>query len=353
MFLRFSCAFICVKSLMKKTSTSLLLSLFIVQSYAQLTLKSGTQPKLHTYNAIFQETEKLQDYKLTADASAGFTWDLSNFSGTNSFTFEYIEPSKTQFPSDFLKSSVAIGGSGSSSHQYFLNSDTALLRTGHVISTFSDTNVKYYAVPYDKPLAQYKYPMTYNDSFKSTTTYSYERVIFSTETVYGIINRTVTADGYGKIKLPSGKEIDVLRLLIRSESGDSTVGGTRHISLSFTYEFWSENYTMPIVTAYRDHDTINYVQWLDLENSKLLGDLRPPLIPKAEVYPNPSVGNLQVQLPRTAALITVRDMLGRKVHETTASPTLNLNNLNPGTYVLDISDKSGNVVARNKVSLIL
>ena len=85
---------------MKKHFTSLLLSLCIFQSYAQITLTAGVQPKLHTYNSIFQETENLQDYKLTADASNGYTWDLSNFSENNSFTFEYIEPAKTQFPNE-------------------------------------------------------------------------------------------------------------------------------------------------------------------------------------------------------------------------------------------------------------
>lgn len=353
LLLRFFDAFICSKSLMKKHFTSLLLSLCIFQSYAQITLTAGVQPKVHTYNAIFQETENLQDYKLTADASNGYSWDLSNFSKNNSFTFEYIEPAKTQFPNEFSKSSVAVGGTGSSTHQYFLNSDTAFLRTGHVTSIFSDTNVNYYAVPYDKPLAQYKYPMTYNDSFKSTTTYSYKRVIFAEETVYGIINRSVTADGYGKVKLPSGKELDVLRLLVRSESGDSTRGNTRRVSISYTYEFWSKDYTMPIVTAYRDHDTINYIQWLDLENSKFLSDNRPQIIPETEVFPNPSAGQIQIQLPKSASLITVRDMLGRTVFETTATPTLHLNNLHKGTYVLDIRDSNGNIVARNKLSLIL
>ena len=66
------------------------------------------------------------------------------------------------------------------------------------------------------------------------------------------------------------------------------------------------------------------------------------------VYPNPTDGTLTIDLP-DAEKLEVLDSTGRLLLHSDASHTLDLRDLEAGTYLLRITTRQGNVVSRKVV----
>jgi hypothetical protein len=110
-------------------------------------------------------------------------------------------------------------------------------------------------------------------------------------------------------------------------------------------------------TFYFDVDTINvfggvgdiYVARLGHETSGL-NVLKDGLMDDLCIYPNPTTGRIMVTGASAEATICITDMLGREVYVGQLnSSEVNLDYLLPGSYVLQMTDNTGNRIVRNIV----
>jgi len=331
-------------------------------TFSQTTLIKQCQPKLGVSNSLHQVTQNVDNVKLDADAKTGYTWDLSAYTPTaNTMFYSFSATSDTKFGSSFEKAPIAGSTYNSFAYTYFETADTALFCHGYIEVSLSDNNINEAAVVYEKPLEMLHFPFEYAETRTSSTSYQFQRQLkFEVGTfvsdVYGALTRTVTADGFGVIKLFDGKEIEVLRLLIIEERRDSVVksGNSAIVNTTNTYyEFWSPNYASPVVSAKINNGIITSFTWLDAANSTFLSNASAKL-PVLTVFPNPSNGQINLAHLSNDYIITVTDMCGKLVFngQSSLNNSIDLTFLKNGFYYLNIINRKGEIIANTKLTIL-
>lgn len=347
---------------MKKLFTILFLSSFIV-SNAQIT--SADMPVVGT-SVNYKNINKNGFNTYPTTVGVGVTWDNSMVvEKIDSVILDYILPSTTPETDTFPTSTLAESMSGTAGHFFYSQDAGAFYRDG-----FFDPSQNL-SIPYNDKLKLYTLPFQFGTTFSDT--YSCTNGTFD---VYPakIDDGTYTSDvdGNGILKVPTGYFNNVFRIYyeenftIKADIGLGSYYGMVNIS-EFGYEFWKSGHVKPLLTYYSTTTTdliggsgatvsvgVRYdkhapvdginvsVNTLNQENMIHLGTV------SSGVFYINSIGSLQ------NSNLDVYDMLGKKVFTTHIGDNINkyvinLENLNSGLYILNISGK--NISYSHKLAL--
>ncbi|HVA98265.1 MAG TPA: hypothetical protein VNG53_05165, partial [Bacteroidia bacterium] len=201
---------------MKTTLRNLFLSATLLSALA-----SAAQPTLTEANTspiigdIF--SNNATNYIAPGSSGANQTWDLSSMTTTSTTTTNAVTPSSTTYGSSFPSSTIAFSSTGAV--LYWKVSSTAEQTYGIA----QGSTVISYSNPEDYLRFPFTYSNTYTDTWAATFTSGGYPYLRSGST-------TVTADGYGTLKLPSGTYSNVLRVHFLENYQDSTnIGGSPYI----------------------------------------------------------------------------------------------------------------------------
>lgn len=192
--------------------------------------------------------------------------------------------------------------------QFLSLNDTGFLAYGTVIDSAGYNQVASKNTP---PILSYKFPMTYNTSWKSTTTIT-NAGGFVTKATY-----TNRVDGYGTLKTPAGT-FSCLRL---SQRIDGETGGPFPVvTTSFTYYFLGKDTPYGIAAITADANNLPYiVNYVDV---KLVAAVEqhenavPQSFELAQNYPNPfnAITTIEFYLPQSNhVMLKVFNLTGEEV----------------------------------------
>lgn len=309
------------------------------------------QPTITHANNNFLAGYSSTAYYVTAvpqgASGANVTWDFSGIGTSAGVTGTYAACSSSNNCSTFPGSNVVVQSSGSATKSYFIVDNTRYALNG--TANASGTNIIF-----TNPEDMQRYPFTYNNTYTDNFAASY---VSGGATINRSGSITVTADGYGTLKLPNGTFNNVLRIK-RLETYADSWGGTGMNYTVETYAWYSpvmrellltrieasmNGSPVPVVMAYTSQTPSAVTSMVIAAGSTLL-------------YPNPARDLVQVQFEatrQTTASIMLMDITGRQVLETQTLRTISGRNeaklstgqLSPGMYLMQL-EADGQVVTK-------
>jgi hypothetical protein len=90
------------------------------------------------------------------------------------------------------------------------------------------------------------------------------------------------------------------------------------------------------------------LNWIEFKNNAILGE-QATAENDIKVFPNPTNGTLNIDAPARWKKLEVRNMVGIKYHEGNVAPSLDMQPLPPGTYILKFDDTKGGSVFRKVI----
>lgn len=255
---------------------------------------------------------------------ANKTWDYSNLqrisSSPDSIITSFVAASSTPYYSDFPSSTLATqAASGTYSYESWNSSTSTATLVGMVAQSSGFTLVE----TYNKPMLLASYPI--NSTYKVTSDFSATYVAGGV-TIYRNGTVSISADGYGTVKLPRHTYSNALRLHQLSVSTDSSSFGgsvTAIKEVGDGYAFLVPGIKAPILTVSHNEQYYNgsdqggakTVLYYDRAKTEIAstGNL---IKSSLQIYPNPmhDVCTLAVQSDENLpADIYVTNMLGQVV----------------------------------------
>jgi len=291
---------------MKPLYLAAMLSVAIASpSMAQIQLEDNHFPVIGSGFEMQFSDPNPKDFGL-ADSDAN-AWDLRTLKLSVITNHQgYVAASKTKYSSEFGQATLAAGsaaGATNGIYQYYASTQKQLEYHGYVSSVFSLDTTYTYPIVFDKPISTLKFPLTYKDTFHTSSTYSsITKRIFGeegeTDSVFGKISRIVQADAYGTLLMPDQSVHQVLRLHIQESKYDSVVSDTGHRISAYDnswYEFHSLEYALPVVTVYMNNDQVSSIALLDRSKSTKIVGINPYLLSDTRLYPNPASNVLLIE----------------------------------------------------------
>ena len=299
-------------------------------------------------------------------AGANQTW---NFSGLNltgeSYRHRYMNAAATPFSSSFPGANIGIEITGNNvtdtmymyqnkTNNFVTYDGNAVNDSGNLI-IFKNTD----------PQTIFNFPVSYlwsdNDSVNGNMTIAMGGVSFQ---IFRYGSSEVIADGYGTLQLPGGNYTNCLRLKYRQLLTDSSVISgfplpptiTRDNKTMYTWiqilnGIAVERLTMTYDTITDDNGT-SFETYCQLNRTATTGIFQPAAEDQRFLlYPNPAneTVNLKIQEPTNEEIhVQISDISGKVVFRQTIamnrqeySPQLNLENLQPGIYMVTIESRAG------------
>ncbi|MBL1280677.1 MAG: T9SS type A sorting domain-containing protein [Fluviicola sp.] len=210
-----------------------------------------------------------------------------------------------------------------------------------------------------------RFPANMNDSYTTTSIQSV--TILGSDVgapVDSIINKTYTTkivsiDAWGNMTTPYGS-FDVLRVNETVNAIDSTwtyFFGIESLfdngdTTTYNYVFWSDDPTTGFPVAEFEHDnagTVFGVTWLTAEPTLLLSEND---VDDAKVYPNPTDGDLTIELNNNAItkveLYSISGVLVQSEQLTATKTTIDVSKLEKGVYFYKLLDNQNEVVVNKQ-----
>lgn len=341
---------------MKKNLLLIASLLISAGSFAQFT--ESNAPAIGDGLTLFVIDSMAPNYDSTV--GEGVTWDYSTYGGYNGETRLLSVYDATQTPNsgEYPSSTIAMdlegmlmsymtNDAGGRVSQGFIFSEPNL---GEVISTFEND-----------PEQLYTYPFAFGSTITDDVAGS-----FNVDSPLGPIDSELTGtseasvDGKGTLVLAESSYTDVLRYKI-SESMDVTVpvmGALQITRVQYEYYDHSES-NLPIFI----HATLLVQQpggeepmmesfvVLSLEEPDFgaTSSIAVNALASTNVYPNPAVNELNIQLPTDIdnANVIITDALGRQVDSfvlNNSISTIDVAHLNQGTYFVNITSANNSIV---------
>lgn len=197
-----------------------------------------------------------------------------------------------------------------------------------------------------------KFPISYGSTSSDPLSGNFTGFSF-TGTCNG--NVTTTADGLGTLNLPGGitltnvlrvKSVQSINLVVGFlplATAKQTIYNFYHSSQKFPV--LSVNYTSialtaqsPTVTGFVNGSKNYFTVPVGLNEAALSGS-------EVQIYPNPASRVISVFAANEAGVVNVRivDMTGREQLTTTIEKEVNITNLSPGMYVMELTTRNGTV----------
>ncbi|MES2764179.1 MAG: T9SS type A sorting domain-containing protein [Bacteroidota bacterium] len=224
-------------------------------------------------------------------------------------------------------------------HSYYLTDPTSI----QFVGDWAKNNIwevwKYHMTNTE---TYFKFPFALNDSFQDT--YYGSAIDLSgsgTHKFYG--TRTVTADGYGTLILPTGTYTNCLRIKSERLVTDSSavMGVNTFIHMYYT---WFQLSTNGPILQLRSDTNYYEIQAKYYYNNNTVGIKEQPQISRCLVFPNPSTGKFNIDTKsENEKSLQVYDLNGRMVFQQNifAKATIDLSILSEGVYTLTIKSRSG------------
>lgn len=348
---------------MKTLYLSVALSVSASLSMAQIVLKDNHTPVFNGSYQLQTPSSTSTDFDFEMSDAEDVTWDMRN-TGMKKLDNDiiYDSPVGTKYGSLFTEatlagSTTAAADEGIYDYYSFNNQQLNQLGFTHWLQSFPTI----YTAPFkfDKPLTKLKFPMTFKDSFYSETTY--KGAIYAvfgedndTDSLIGWMDRKTVVDGYGTLVMPDNTVHKVLRLYIEVSRYDSIFSDTSHRITAYTskyYEFHSEEYAEPMVTAYLHNGVVASVQAIDPANStKVLGLGLSSASPYVAVYPNPSSQSIRLDC-KEASSVDIYNANAQRVLSIriTNGQTVDVSTLPRGLYSLLIKDLDDAPIAQARL----
>lgn len=260
-------------------------------------------------------------------------WDFSNLEEVKDFEGYVRSSYEVDVENVFPESNVALNEFGNKF--YFKLNEESLEQYG---MTSSSGTV---SIEYDRPYVKMKYPFAYGNSFSGTYggTYKSSSLEVSLDGSY-----EVEADGYGKLILPNGVEVDNTLRVVTKRSYTRNFTNPNEIEIT-TYRWYNETERFPLLVLTTIKSTTNgksstshqaafresvatSVETIDAE----LFDVK--------IYPNPFQDQFAInyKVEKNAdILIELFDNTGKKIE------TLVENKLQEGNYTYRYNSKENNL----------
>lgn len=164
-------------------------------------------------------TYKLIAYTTPGGTGANQTWDLSQVTSSSTDTTKFVTASSTSNGSSYSLANIC-GASLNSAYSYYNVNSAAWQNYG----TVAPSGI---VMVYSDPEDLLQFPFTYNNTFSDNWAGTF---ISSGYKFYRTGKTTVTADGYGTLKLPNGTYKNVLRIHLVQAYKDSAFIGYKYIA---------------------------------------------------------------------------------------------------------------------------
>lgn len=339
---------------MKKTlllATTLISSLSFAQS-----LDQSNEPTIGEMTDFFLCDSNATNYDNVTGSSA--VWDYADILGVSGVQklASVIDPSTSTFASNFPSSEKAIAIE-SSVTTFYTSTTTERSSQGFVFSepTFGDVKV-IFNIDEEKT---HTYPMGlgayFTDDFDGELNFTFQTVPQTTS-----CNGSVYAwvDGTGTLELPGATYNDVVRYKMIDSAyatvvllGDIEVIRTQYeyydfavsnlpIFIHANIKLQSVGATTPLTDQTLVLSKDEPINWLGLENQESTS---------FAVYPNPTNGEFKIKGIKGTASVQIFDQAGRSlktINDVDNSTSIDLSNLNAGTYFASITSGTTTSVQR-------
>lgn len=319
---------------------------------AQITIEAKDMvKKYHEYHLAYQD-----DSTFTFDATQGgkdATWDLSGLVSDGSpDTMIFDLPTTSEFKDSFPQSNLLL--TQDSGFFSFIKVDQSGLEWQGIVFGEGDSAE---IVHFTDPMKRLAVPMTEGSKH-------YDRGSFSFEFEFGfppftikvtsteILTRSYEVDGYGSLKMPNDSSYDVLRLKVteidttinKGPSGDPEI----EVYHSYYYEFWAKEYGIALARIEvdsADHSKAGFVEFLDLERTKVGIASKVQAEKNFVVFPNPATHQINIVHNGKVGSVSLFDVSGKEVlTQTGAVNMMNTSALKPGVYSLRALSHEGQLL---------
>lgn len=318
---------------------------------AQPTLTSTTTlPTTGLTNTLYRASSATP-----GPAGANQTWDFTSVTSSASLSSSYEACPGTNQYCDTFPGANLTGLEVITSNTLFYNaSSSALSIVGARGPGFAGgTAVNNY---FSNPEDILRFPLSYNTTFTDTSRVTY--------TAFGFPARrtgytTVTADGWGTLKVPGGTTysnvLRVKRTATYYDTANTPIAPTTAIINITLHQWYSPAYKEFLMliaqVSVPSQPTGTTVAWTDPIVAAGIDEAGRALAFSA--VPNPAHDRIAVRWAAgTQATLTLQDMMGRTVAQTKGhgEMTMDVANLPRGMYLLRVTD-AGGATATQKISL--
>ena len=313
---------------MKKNIAFICCSLIAINAFSQITItQSTTAPSVgdsYDFNTIQNGSF---DY---SPSGMNQTWDFSNAIELTTSTFNYVNLDNSSNGNSYPAANVVETASGA--ENYYAVSSTGSTIVGQYQGGLVD-------ITYTDEREFIRYPLTYGDVYNSTFVGKVKNILAGIElTRSGTVS--ISADGYGTLKLPGGVIItDALRISNIATYSDNYMGVEVSSGVDSIITWYSggiKNYIANFSVAY-SNGTKALAQGIYREG--LTSNSVPNRIhtPTITLYPNPAQNLLTISCVQNGIAAAVYDILGKKEAQMTlkkGNNVLDISRLNTGAYVI-------------------
>jgi len=313
---------------------------------AQLTLTKANNAPIVGYmkaNTSYDSTVAIPK-TIGTNKNWNFT-SLAILSGTSSST--YVNSSTTPSVGLFPAANIA-QDDGSGYYEYFNSQTSTLDDLGSADVTNGTSTI--FSNPAKWMVWPFGYGTSSNDAFAATASFD------PTTTVNYTGNMVVTGTGAGTVILPNGNKYTNCLQITRTY----TIVGTGAFTGTFTlrdYEYWASTYRSPLInvsyqttkdingTTKDFNITVNSLADVGLEEQEIL-------LHNVKVFPNPAKDIINVELEENviADKIELYDIKGKLVLAQELNNKINISDLDPGIYLLNV--RSNDAYFRKRISVI-
>ncbi|HBG71512.1 MAG: hypothetical protein A2W93_05860 [Bacteroidetes bacterium GWF2_43_63] len=333
--------------------------LISLQSFSQITLSESDFPSTgNTYVVSILNDLGTYDFVSTG---ANYSWDFSQMVPQSQDTIEFISASNTSLPLTYI---AAFNNSFTdpehdadvANYQDY-ESPMPTVTIENFYAFYKIQSDAYIQVGAGLTINSAPLPVLYNPM---DTIVMLPAAFGNMDTCFSAFNATIptlgyyseertrynSIDGWGTLITPFGT-FDALRILSYSEIHDSLYYEAYGMGFPMDrteteYKWYAHGYSIPVLqVVIRDgmsaSSTVTYID--SLRNMSLNENM----FSEVNVYPNPATETISFQIKNIAwpVMATVTDLSGRVVfHELIREPVIDVRNLNPGYYHLQLLTES-------------
>lgn len=342
-----------------KLLTILMLCSFMAAK-AQISITKDDLPKVwQTYSITYVDTNL--NFDLSTNGTNG-SWDVSgiDLSVSDKSSSQFLKASETPHTESFPEADLSLYIEDEESYLYLQNSNNGIDVLGYVYTDEDmQGNDSIVIMELNEPFTQMFAPLSLND--EKTTQGVFENTIdigIAKIEMKSYINRKITVDGYGTLKMTDNKTYDVLRLRIYQK--DSTISEinspfgnqtSTDVSHDYSYQFISKDFGYPLLTAFvdsADNSKTLDIEMVDIENTNT--SLATVANKELHIYPNPTTGLINLDYSISNATAVLYNSKGQiEKTKLVNSKTIDFSDVKTGIYLLNIHNQKGSILYSKKI----